>query len=207
MAKGDVRTGPEDITAAAHTSFDACDDGRLRELMQALVRHLHDLAREVRLTQQEWVAALDVLVETGRMTQGGRNEFVLWSDTLGLSMLVDALANPKPPGATESTIMGPFWAPGAPLRGYGEAIFDRAAGEPALVYGRVLSLDGEPIAGAEIDVWQNDADELYAVQRSEGPEDHLRARFLTRDDGSYAFVGVLVRCRLIRFRERPATSG
>lgn len=190
MARADVRTGPEDISVAALASFDACEDERLRGLIQALVRHLHDFAREVELTEQEWAAAIEALIETGRMTSGGRNEFVLWSDTLGLSMLVDALANAKPPGATESTIKGPFWSANAPLREYGDAIFDHAAGEPALVHGRVLGLDGGPIAGAQIDVWQNDADELYAVQNPEGPEDHLRGRFLTREDGSYAFVGV-----------------
>jgi len=190
VARADVRTSPEDITAAAIASFDRSEDARLRELMQALTRHLHAFACEVGLTQDEWEKAVQILVETGRMTGEGRNEFVLWSDTLGLSMLVDSIANPKPPGATESTIMGPFWASGAPHREYGDAIFETAAGQPALVHGHVLGLDGEPVAGAEIDVWQNDADELYAVQRSEGPEDHLRGRFLTREDGSYAFVGV-----------------
>jgi protocatechuate 3,4-dioxygenase beta subunit len=190
VVEAGARTRPEDITAAALASFEDCPDERLRELLQALTRCLHDFAREVGLTQEEWAAAIATLVETGRMTQGGRDEFVLWSDTLGLSMLVDALAHPKPPGATESTIIGPFWAEGAPLREYGEAIFEDAAGEPALVHGRVLGLDGEPVAGAEIDVWQNDADELYAVQRADGPEDHLRGRFRTREDGSYAFVGV-----------------
>ena len=183
-------TGPEDITAAAIASFDGCEDERLRELLQVLTRHLHALASEVELTQEEWTEAMRILVETGRMTSDGRNEFVLWSDTLGLSMLVDALANPKPPGATESTIMGPFWAPDTPLREYGDPIFETASGEPALVHGLVLGLAREPIAGAEIDVWQNDADQLYAVQRTEGPDDHLRGRFLTREDGSYAFVGV-----------------
>src|SRR5438132_1000541 len=190
MAQADVHTRPEDITAAAVASFAGCEDERLRELMQALVRHLHELAREVGLTEQEWASAIRRLVETGQATDEWRNEFVLWSDTLGLSMLVDALANEEPAGATESTIMGPFWASGSPLRGYGEAIFDSAAGEPALVHGRVLGVDGEPIAGAELDVWQNDATELYGVQDAETPDDHLRGRFLSRDDGSYAFVGV-----------------
>jgi hydroxyquinol 1,2-dioxygenase len=190
VAKAVTRTAPEDITAAAIASFDDCENERLRELMRALTHHLHAFASEVELTQEEWTEAMRILVETVRMTSDGRNEFVLWLDTLGLSMLVDALANPKPPGATESTIMGPFWSPNAPLREYGDAIFETAAGEPALVHGRVLGVEGEAIAGAEIDVWQNDADELYAVQRAEGQEDHLRGRFLSRDDGSYAFVGV-----------------
>jgi protocatechuate 3,4-dioxygenase beta subunit len=191
VAGTDVGTAPEGITAAVLASFDGSPDERLRELMQALTRHLHAFAVEVGLTQEEWASAIEALVETGRMTHGGRNEFVLWSDTLGLSTLVDALANPKPPGATESTIMGPFWSPDAPLREYGAAIFDHPpAGESSLVHGRVLDLDGEPISGAELDVWQNDADELYAVQRAAGEEDHLRGRFHTRDDGSYSFVGV-----------------
>jgi len=186
----DVRTRPEDISAAALTSFGGCGDERLRELMEALVRHLHGFAREVGLTEQEWRAAIRALVETGEMTDDRRNEFILWSDTLGLSMLVDALAHEKPPGATESTIMGPFWAEGSPLREYGDAIFDRAVGVPTLIHGRVLDIGGGPIAGAELDVWQNDANELYSVQDPETPEDHLRGRLLTREDGSYAFVGV-----------------
>jgi hydroxyquinol 1,2-dioxygenase len=115
---------------------------------------------------------------------------VLWSDTFGLSMLVDALAHAKPDGATESTVLGPFWAAGSPLREYGEPIFDDAAGEPAWVHGRVLALDGTPLAGAELDVWQNDANELYGVQDDDVPESHLRGRFRTRADGSYAFLGV-----------------
>jgi catechol 1,2-dioxygenase len=191
VARAEAGTTPEDITAAAVASFDGTEDERTRELMQALTRHLHQFAREVGLTQGEWAAAMAALAESGRITGEGRNEFVLWSDTLGLSMLVDAISHPKPPGATESTIVGPFWSPSAPLREQGSAIFDQPpAGEPALFRGRVVNLDGEPIGGAELDVWQNDADELYALQRADGPEDHLRGRFLTRDDGSYAFVGV-----------------
>jgi hydroxyquinol 1,2-dioxygenase len=190
VARVEPRTRPEDISAAAVASFSGCEDERLRELMEALVRHLHEFAREVGLTEQEWRTAIAALVDTGRITDERRNEFVLWSDTLGLSMLVDALANEKPPGATESTIIGPFWAEGSPLREYGQPIFDSAAGEPALVHGRVLDLDAEPIAGAEIDVWQNDANELYGVQDPESPEGHLRGRLLSGEDGSYAFVGV-----------------
>ena len=184
-------TRPEDITTAAVASFGGAGDERLRELMRALTHHLHDFAREVGLTQEEWAAAMEALADSGRITNESRSEFILWSDALGLSMLVDAISHPKPPGATESTVVGPFWSPDAPLRECGDAIFDKAAaGEPTLFHGRVLDLEGEPIAGAELDVWQNDADELYAVQRAEGLEDHLSGRFRTRADGSYAFVGV-----------------
>jgi catechol 1,2-dioxygenase len=105
-------------------------------------------------------------------------------------MLVDALAHGESAGATESTVLGPFWADGSPLREYGASIAERSAGTPARVYGRVLSVDGSPIAGAELDVWQNGDDELYAVQNRDAPEHHLRGRFRTREDGSYAYLGV-----------------
>jgi hydroxyquinol 1,2-dioxygenase len=186
----DSRTTSADITASAVNSFDGCDDERLRELMQALVRHLHAFAEDVGLTQEEWERAVRVLTDTGHITDDRRQEFILWSDTLALSMLVDALANPLPAGATESTVLGPFYVPDAPEREYGETMAGEPAGTPAWVYGRVLDTNGEPIAGAELDVWQNGDDQLYAVQRPEAPEDHLRGRYRTREDGSYAFVAV-----------------
>jgi len=186
----DARTAPADITAAAVASFDGADDERLRRLAQVLTRHLHAFATEVGLTQGEWEECIRILTETGHITDDRRQEFILWSDTLGLSMLVDALANPVPSGATESTVLGPFYVPGSPLRPYGASIAEEAAGAPAWVHGKVLDLDGGPIAGAELDVWQNGDDRLYAVQNPETPEDHLRGRFTTRDDGSYAFLAV-----------------
>jgi hydroxyquinol 1,2-dioxygenase len=185
-----TRTTPADITAAVIASFDHADDPRLRELMQALARHLHAFASEVSLTEEEWQAAIGALTATGHITDERRQEFILWSDALGLSMLVDALANPLPPGATESTVLGPFYVPGSPKREYGESMASEPAGTPAWVHGRVLDTDGEPIAGAELDVWQNGDDRLYAVQRPEAPEDHLRGRYTAREDGSYAFVAV-----------------
>ena len=189
-AVSEERTTPADITAAAVASFDGADDARLRELMQALVRHLHGFATEVGLTQEEWLAAIEILTATGHITDERRQEFILWSDSLGLSMLVDALANPLPSGSTESTVLGPFYLPGAPEREYGESMIGEPAGTPAWVHGRVLSSDGSPVAGAELDVWQNGDDQLYAVQRPEASEDHLRGRFRTREDGSYAFLAV-----------------
>jgi hydroxyquinol 1,2-dioxygenase len=157
-------------------------------LAQNLVRHLHAFATDVGLTQEEWEAGIRILTATGEITDERRQEFILWSDALGLSMLVDALAHPTPAGATESTVLGPFYVPGAPLRDYGATIADEPAGEPAWVHGRVLDLDGRSIAGAELDVWQNGGNGLYAVQDPDAPEAHLRGRFLTREDGSYAFV-------------------
>jgi hydroxyquinol 1,2-dioxygenase len=181
---------PEAISAAAEASFASCEDERLRMLMQSLVRHLHAFVDEVAVTESEWRAAIELLTATGRVTDAKRNEFILWSDVLGLSMLVDAIAHPLPSGATESTVLGPFWVDGSPLRDYGDPIFDSAAGEPAWVHGFVRDLEGRPVAGAELDVWQNDATLLYGVQDPDAPEAHLRGKFRTRADGSYAFLGV-----------------
>jgi hydroxyquinol 1,2-dioxygenase len=187
---GVKRTTPQDITAAVVASYDETPDERLRTVMQALVRHLHAFATEVGLTEDEWREAIATLTATGHITDERRQEFILWSDTLGLSMLVDALANPRPAGATESTVLGPFYVPGSPLLDHGADIAAEPAGTPTWVHGQVRDVDGNPIAGAEIDAWQNGEDRLYGVQKPDGAEDHLRGRFRTRDDGSYAFLGV-----------------
>jgi catechol 1,2-dioxygenase len=181
---------PEEITANVLASFAETPDPRLRELMQALARHLHELALEVRLTHAEWEQAIRILTATGHITNDRRQEFILWSDALGFSMLVDALANPLPEGATESTVLGPFFVEGSPLLEYGANIALQEAGDPAWVHGRVLSTDGTPLAGAELDVWQNGDNRLYAVQDDDAPDDHLRGRFRTREDGGYAFLAV-----------------
>src|SRR5438270_5713978 len=129
------------ITASAIASFANCPDPRLRQIMQALVRHLHAFATEVSLTEDEWARAIDILTRTGHITDERRQEFILWSDTLGLSMLVDAMAHELPAGATESTVLGPFYVPGSPQREYGESmVVESGAGVPAWVYGRVLDL-------------------------------------------------------------------
>ena len=184
------RRSPEEIADDVAASFAACHDERLREIMQALVVHLHSLAREIRLTRDEWSRAMAILAETGRMTSGDRHEFILWSDTLGLSMSVDALADNRDPRATESTVEGPFRAPDAPIRGQGDSIAEQSGGVPLWMHGRVLDVDGNPIAGAEIDVWQNAPNRLYAVQDPTAPHDHLRGRFQTQSDGTYAFLAV-----------------
>ena len=183
------RTSPADITSAAVGSFAGCTDDRLRLLLERLTAHLHAFATEVGLTLEEWETGIRLLTQTGRITDEHRQEFILWSDTLGLSMLVDSLAHPSG-GATESTVLGPFYVPHAPRRGFGDAIFEEPAGEPAWMHGTVSDVDGAPIAGAELDVWQNGDNRLYAVQDPGAPEEHLRGRFSTREDGSYAFLAV-----------------
>jgi protocatechuate 3,4-dioxygenase beta subunit len=190
-ATEETPTGAADITESVIRRYDDCPDPRLREIMQAFVEHLHGFVSQVGLTPEEWTAAIRILTATGEITDERRQEFILWSDTLGVSMLVDALANPLPAGATESTVLGPFYVPNSPLRAYGESMLvEGSPGTPAWVHGRVLDTSGQPIAGAELDLWQNDADMLYAVQKQEGPEDHLRGRYRTREDGSFAFIAV-----------------
>jgi len=186
---GIVGTPRHPITAQVVASF-ADAPPRLREVMSALAEHLHRFVVDVRLTPEEWRVAIALLTATGHITSEERQEFILWSDALGVSMLVDALEHDLPPGATESTVLGPFYVPDSPMREYGANIASQPAGDPAWVSGRVLTTAGDPIAGAELDVWQNGDNELYAVQDADAPEEHLRARFRTRDDGTYGFIGV-----------------
>ena len=183
-------TTPDDITAAVLASFDKCPDERLRTVMRSLTAHLHAFVKDVALTEEEWRAAISILTASGHITSGKRQEWILWSDALGVSMLVDAISNRTPDGATESTVQGPFYVPGSPPRAYGERIDEMPAGEPLWVHGTVRSLDGRPLPGAELDIWQNGDNELYAVQDPEAPEDHLRGRFTARNDGTYGFVTV-----------------
>jgi hydroxyquinol 1,2-dioxygenase len=190
-ATGDSRpmTAAE-LTDEVVARFADAPDERLRQIMRSLIRHLHAFAVDVRLTQQEWLAAIRFLTATGHKCDDKRQEFILLSDTLGLSMLVDLLEHEADDGATESTVLGPFYVPGSPERAHGDSIAERPSGEPALVSGRVLDVEGRPIAGAEVDVWQNGDDMLYAVQDPQAPQTNLRGLFRTTEDGSYAFLGV-----------------
>jgi hydroxyquinol 1,2-dioxygenase len=187
---GVTRTTPNDITDAVLASIEGCRDERIRAVMRSLVTHMHGFVREVGLTEEEWRTAIATLTETGHLTDDKRQEWILWSDALGVSMLVDALAHASPEGATESTVLGPFYVSGSPARNYGDHLDEKPAGESAWIHGRVVSLDGTPLAGAELDVWQNGDDELYAVQDPDAPEFHLRGRFRTREDGSFGFLAV-----------------
>ncbi|HUJ05305.1 MAG TPA: maleylacetate reductase and hydroxyquinol 1,2-dioxygenase domain-containing protein [Streptosporangiaceae bacterium] len=183
-----------ELTATVTDRLRATPDPRLREIMTALVRHLHGLVTEVGLSQDEWLAAIRFLTATGQICSDTRQEFILLSDTLGVSMLVDLLAGPGAAGqagpATESTVLGPFYAAGSPERPYGGSIIERPAGDPAWYTGRVTDTEGNPLGGAVIDVWQNADDMLYSVQSPDAPPGHLRGVFRTRPDGSYAFLGV-----------------
>ncbi|HEV2677397.1 MAG TPA: intradiol ring-cleavage dioxygenase [Aliidongia sp.] len=179
------------ITAAVLDRFTATPDPRLKQIMQSLVRHLHDFARDVELTFEEWQYAIDYLTRTGRMCTDKRQEFILLSDTLGLSMLVDAINHRMPDGATETTVLGPFYVAGPPEFPLGADIAGSLPGEPLLVDGSVSGADGRPLAGAIVDVWQADRDGYYDVQRPELETALLRARFHTGADGKFSFKSVM----------------
>lgn len=163
-------------------------DPRLGEIMTALIKHLHAFVREVELSEAEWMRAIEFLTATGQLCDDNRQEFILLSDTLGVSMLVDAINHRRPRGATENTVLGPFHVDGAPVCELGADISrDIEGGQPAFVSGRVLDEHGAPIADALLDVWQVRPDRLYDVQDPESPEMQLRAKFRTDADGRYYF--------------------
>lgn len=164
---------------------------RLREVMTALVSHLHAFAKEVQLTQAEWDHAISFLTATGQICSAERQEFILLSDTLGFSMLVDAINNRRPLGATENTVFGPFHVEGAPVRAMGACISLDRKGELCRYEGRVIDLNGNPIAGASIDVWSDNADGFYDVQQPNiQPKWNNRGVFITGHDGTYEFIGI-----------------
>ena len=164
---------------------------RLAEVMAALVRHLHAFAKDVELTQAEWALAIDFLTRTGQISDGNRQEFILLSDVLGLSMLVDAINHRRPSGATENTVLGPFHVAGAPEYPMGSNISLDGKGESCLFVGQVRDTAGNPIEGAKIDVWCDNADGYYDVQQPDiQPQWNNRGIFVTDADGNYEFRGI-----------------
>lgn len=177
----------EGLTQEVLRRLEATPDARLREVMTSLVRHLHGFAREVRLTQEEWAAGVRFLTECGHATTATRQEWILLSDTLGLSMLVDQIDHAADERVTESTIFGPFYVEHAPDYELGDSIALTGDGQPTRVSGRVLDVGGQPVDGAVLEVWQTAPNGLYDVQDPEQPEGNLRGRFRTGADGRYAF--------------------
>lgn len=169
----------------------AATDPRMAEVMSCLVKHLHAFAKEIHLTQAEWETGVAFLTKTGQICSGERQEFILLSDVLGVSMLVDAINNRRPAGATENTVFGPFHVEDAPIRAMGDTISLDGKGEPCLFEGKVLDLHGTPIEGACVDVWSDNADGFYDVQQPGiQPKWNNRGRFITGRDGAYAFRGI-----------------
>jgi hydroxyquinol 1,2-dioxygenase len=170
-------------------SFDGTPDPRLRELMQALTRHLHAFAREVRLTETEWQRAIEFLTATGHITDDRRQEFILLSDVLGLSMQTVTVNNRAYGDATEATVFGPFFVEDAPRIPLGGDISGGAPGEPCWVEGTVTDTHGRPVPDARIEVWEADDDGFYDVQYG---DDRVaaRGRLHSDQDGSYRFWAI-----------------
>jgi hydroxyquinol 1,2-dioxygenase len=185
-----------DFAQAVIDRMGECRDARFKQVMSALVKHAHAFMREVDLTPEEWMAGIQFLTETGKKCDEKRQEFILLSDTLGLSMLVVALdqargarALAKQPGEqpTEATVQGPFFWPGAPKKELGEDIGE-GFGEPTLYHGRVADTFGKPVADCVLDVWSGDEGGLYDMQK--GDEMSLRAQFRTDKEGNYRFWSI-----------------
>lgn len=175
-----------DLTNVVLKRYADTPDPRLRTILQSLIRHLHEFAREVALTEPEWMEGIKFLSRTGQKCDDKRQEMILLSDNLGLSALVNMLSAPVPEGATETTVLGPFYVPGSPQRAWGESILLRDSDEmPLIIRGQVRSMSGEPIPDASVEVWQTDSNGMYDIQDSSQPEDNLRGCYRTNDEGNF----------------------
>ena len=176
----------DEITEEVVRRFDVTTDARLREIMQSLVKHLHAFARDVQLTDKEWFAGIEFLTAVGKKCADNRQEFILLSDTLGLSILVDKINHQIPGSATETTVLGPFYRPGAEeLPAGGNMAEIDTTGTPLLVTGRVVDLAGRPVAGAILDCWQATSEGFYDSQLGAGEELGMRGVYRTDADGRY----------------------
>jgi protocatechuate 3,4-dioxygenase beta subunit len=189
MSDETVYFSEEDSERAVISRMDRSKvDPRLYEVMSAAIRHLHAFVKEVEPTNEEWMQAIQFLTKTGQMCTDWRQEYILLSDTLGVSMLVETINNRKPSGATETTVLGPFHVPGAPRLENGANICLDGKGEPLIVRGRVTDTQGNPIAGALLDVWQANDEGFYDVQqKGVQPDMNLRGIFETDANGRYWF--------------------
>lgn len=180
-----IRNFNEDnLTDEVLKRIEGTPNPRLKEIMTSFIKHLHAFVRDAKPTQEEWLKGIQFLTETGHWSDDKRQEFILLSDTIGVSMLVDFINYGKDGKSTESTVMGPFYVEGAPEMGMGANIAKPGTpGDPCHVWGRIVGADGKPVAGAIIDVWEGAGDGFYDVQKNNGM--NLRARFRTGADGRY----------------------
>ena len=178
-----------DITRRVLESFDGCADPRLRQVLQSLVRHLHAFVREVRLTEREWDTGIEFLTRTGHITDERRQEFILLSDVLGVSMQTVAVNNEAYGDATEATVFGPFFVENSPEIAQGGDLSFGAAGQPCWVEGTVTDTAGEPVPGARIEVWEADEDGFYDTQYGD-ERMAARAHLFTDAEGRYRFWGL-----------------
>ncbi|KAI9614060.1 hypothetical protein KEM48_003625 [Puccinia striiformis f. sp. tritici PST-130] len=168
-----------------------CPNPRMKFVMERLVHHLHGFAKEVNLQTDEWLAAIRFLTETGQKCSDVRQEFILLSDILGLSSLVDGLSNSKPTGCTESTVLGPFHTDDAPETEHGGNIASKTAGKKLVIEGAVKDKNGVGIPGAQLDVWEADEDGFYDVQNADRKGPDNRGIITTDGSGKYRFEAIL----------------
>ena len=173
------------LTDVAVKRWSDIPDPRLQQVMTALVKHVHAFVRDIEPTEAEWATAIDFLTRTGQMCNEKRQEFILMSDVLGVSMLVDAINHRRPSGATPSTVEGPFHVPDAPAVANGGNMAANAPGIACFVSGAVCGLSGEPIAGATLDLWQTDGEGYYEAQREGIEGAWMRGLYRSQGDGSY----------------------
>ncbi len=178
------------ITEAVIARLADCDDPRFRHVMSSLVRHLHDFVRDVRLTETEWITAIQFLTDTGKTCTDQRQEFILLSDTLGISVLVISINHPAEEGSAESTVLGPYYWEGAPEMPRGSDLAVGVKGEPAFYSGRVLGANGKPLANAELDVWSGDGEGNYDMQMPGDVGMKARGRIRTDSEGRYWFRSI-----------------
>lgn len=177
--------------AVVSARLDDCTHERFKQIMVSAIKHLHGFVKDVEPTMEEWFQAIQFLTATGQMCDDKRQEWILASDTLGVSMLVDAINHRRPGGATENTVLGPFHVQNAPLRQMGENICMDGKGAPCVVSGKVIDEVGNPISGVKVDVWQTNDDGFYDVQQpDEQPDYNMRGMFETNADGRYWFTTV-----------------
>jgi hydroxyquinol 1,2-dioxygenase len=178
------------ITQAVIARLAECNDPRFKRVMTSLITHLHDFVRDVHLTEQEWINAVQFLTDVGQTCTDKRQEFILLSDTLGVSVLVITLNHPAEQGTAESTVLGPFYWEGAPDLPCGSNLAEGVKGEPAFYSGRVLGPDGQPIKGALLDIWSGDGEGNYDMQLPGDVGMKARGRIRTDDQGRYWFRSI-----------------
>ncbi|KAG6830225.1 hypothetical protein H0H92_001665 [Tricholoma furcatifolium] len=181
----------DSITNNVHAINSNCPEERTKFIFHSLVNHLHAFVRETSITNEEWMSTIQFLTQTGQMCSDVRQEFILLSDVLGVSTLVDTINNAKPPGATEATVLGPFYTEDAHEVANGDTIASEGKGDYMFVEGRVLDTKGNPIAGAIIDTWETDENGLYDVQYQGRETPDCRGRLTSAEDGSYSFRAVV----------------
>jgi len=178
----------DNITPTVVQAYSGAEDVRTGEILTLLIQRLHDFVREVKLTPGEWEAAMEVLARAAATTNAERNEFILMSDLLGVSALVDLMEGHQDKKATITTLMGPFYVPGTPVMGNGADFSAGNDGERIVVYGQIRGTDDAPLGGAQIEIWQNAPNGLYAVQDPDQPQHNLRGTLHADENGNYAFA-------------------